>query len=242
MKNVCISFAHSSFESFDKLIFGEFYTPHNVVVVFSEWRGFSNIYIPGAAEFCKKGRKYSCQKPPSARLLRDAELYADKYPQYIAIAGRFEKPVASYWELKPLKYKEAISERNAEATRKWVALKRNTSISSTFLGFDYGKFGSDTFRRHEYFGSQKILERFHQTVYNNSFSITEWEQSFEEVCQTDHIAYINLLQLQVSAHAKCIIFVGTRSNYHKVLNQEYLRHHPTNACVHAVGGVGSVFC
>ncbi len=124
MKNVCISFAHSSFENFDKLIFGEFYPPRNVVVVFSEWRGFSNIYIPGAAEFCKKGRKYVCQKPPSTRLLRDAEVYADKYlggfGQYIAIAGRFEKPVASYWELKPLMYKEAISECIAEATRKWV--------------------------------------------------------------------------------------------------------------------------
>ncbi len=246
VRTVCTSYSQPSFETFNELMFGSKYPPQNTVVIFSLWPGFEPISIPHALSMCKEGRKYVCQKPPSERLLRDAKLYADRYlggfGQYLAIVARFEKPVAVYWELDPQQYREAIANRIAEATGSWEDLKKNTSLSSTFLSFDYGSFGSDTFRKKNYYGSQQTLEHFHQTVYDNQLSLTEWEESFEKITHINHTAYVTLLQLQIAAHAKCIVIVGVWSSYQKVIHQTYLRYHPNNACVHIIGAVGNKHC
>lgn len=245
VKTVCVLYSHSSFDNFNEKIFRDMST-HNLVVIFNIWPGFEPIYIKGALRKCKEGRKFVCQKPPSKRLMNDAMLYADKYlggfGNYIAIAARFEKPVTIYWKLTPQQFREEIEKRIAETTKVWEGLKRNTSLSSTFLGFDYGSFGSDTFKRKKYYGTGKTLEQFHQTVYDNRLSLPEWERSFEGIAHTNSIAYITLLQFQIAVHAKCLVIVGMWSNYQKVLHQVYLAYHPTNACVRVVGAVGSKHC
>ncbi len=90
-----------------------------------------------------------------------------------------------------------------------MELKEDHPHMITFLTFDYGKFGSDSFKQWDYFGAEDLLLGFHRTIYESNMSFDEWEGSFGEVAHTDQSA---MLQLQIVSNAKCVILAGDNSN------------------------------
>ena len=246
VRNVCIIKPRipTSVENLNRQIYGSFYPPRNVIVVFNMWRGIGGDRVPIPLS-CSVGRKYMCQKKASDKLVWDTKAYAEKYlgglGKYHAIVARFEKPVRSLG-IDKAQMQEAIRTQIRQVLAKWKATKRMTSLSSTFLSFDYGSFGSDTFQKKDYYGAKDILIQFHQTVYANNMSIAEWEDTSEVITHTRHTAYIAQLQLQLAAHARCLFIVGIDSNFHHSVQQTYKNYHPTKRCIQVIGNVLQIPC
>ena len=230
VRRQCISNNQPSVQAFSKLVFGEV-SPRDSVVIIDEWRGFGagRVNFKSTLPY-NKVRTYVKQRVPSNRILKDAESYAHThlggFGNYIAIVGRFEKPVQKHWSIGLEKRQEVVRQCMKSALQIWNDMKRNTSTSTTFLTFDYGKFGSQTFRSMDYYGSEDDLRQFHHTIYGDTWSAEEWEQSFIDISHIEESSYYSLLQLVIAAHAKGITFVG-RSSFQTYLSTLYVKYHLT---------------
>ena len=239
VRRQCISNNQPSAQAFSKLVFGEV-SPQDSVVIIDEWRGFGTddrVNFKTTLPY-NKVRTYVKQRVPSDRILKDAESYAQThlggFGNYIAIVGRFEVTIERYYKVEVKKRQEAVKQCMKSALQIWNETKIKTSTSSTFLAFDYGKFGSITFKIGNYYGSEDDLRQFHHTIYGDTWSVEEWEQSFIDISHREESSYCSLLQLVIAAHAKGIILVG-RSSFQKYLSALYVKYHPTGG--HLIGNV-----
>ena len=228
VRRQCISNNQPSAQAFSKLVFGEV-SPRDSVVIIDEWRGFGAGRVNFKQMLYSKAKTYMTQKVPSNRILKDAESYAQKhlggFGNYIALMGRFEKPVNKYWSIGVEKRREAVKQCMKSALQVWNEMKRKTSTLTTLLAFDYGKFGSQTFRSMDYWGSEDDLRQFHRTIYGDTWTVEEWEQSFVDISHMEEGSYYSIMQAVIAAHAKGIILVG-RSNFQKYLSALYVKNHP----------------
>ncbi len=239
LRSVCVQLHYDRVEDFDRAIFGGL-LPHNSLVIFSEWKGMAyhnrlNIHLQCEA------RSYACRSTPSKRLLNDTENYAQRYlgglENYNALMVRFEPS-----QMDRAKHREYIMNMIDTALHNWNKMVAKTSNPATFLAFDYGSFGSETFRTINYGGLSEQLEAFHQTIYNHSISFQDWEDTFRTVAGSSPSGYIALLQLQLVARAKCVTIIGHRSHFLEYASQTYSRYHPTGACKEIVGLRTSSVC
>ena len=246
VRQVCINNLNGimSVENFDKKIYGDL-CPHDSVVIFDDWRGIARprVYI---TLDCNHAQTYSCHIPFSPRLINDAASYANEhlggFGQYNAVMARFEKtkhdPFYNTMEQNHLLLNEMVDKTIA----KWKEMRERTSTSATFLAFDYGSFGSDSFRTKHFYNSKERLEEFHRLIYDGTMSVQEWEHSFMQTCQTNHSVYIALLQMQLVSHANCVLFVGIRSNFLSHALNSYQKIHPDNRCIDTIGDIHSPYC
>ncbi len=239
VRSVCVRMHYDRVEDFDRAIFGGL-PPHNSIVIFRLWKGMAfpnrlNIHL-----HCK-ARSYACRNRPSKRLLNDTENYAQRYlgglENYNALIVRFEPS-----QMDRAKFREYIMNMIDTALYNWNKMVANTSNPVTFLAFDYGSFGSGTFKDFNYSGMSEQLEAFHQTIYNHSISFQDWEDTFRTVAGSSPSGYIALLQLQLVARAKCVTIIGYLSHFLEYASQTYSRYHPTGACKEIVGLRTSSLC
>ena len=237
VRKVCIGAKKgTSVSAFDNHIFGSL---RNTIVVFSEWRGIGNRSRLNVNLTCTKAKQYVCHKKISQRVLKDAEKYAQRYlggfGQYIAIMTRFERSTKNYASMNQKNLQQYVKMRITQTLEKWKALKAKKSTPNTFLAFDYGRFGSDTFKKNQYYGSKAAMEQFHQQVYNRKISLHDWEVSFGELCNTTDSGYIALLQLAIATNAKCIVLMGEQSNFLNFAAVLYKSKHTVDRCMELVG-------
>ena len=169
--------------------------------------------------------------------MTDADVYVKKYlggfGQYNAVVGRFEKAMDNYWTLSVDKKKEKIKALVQEAVERLSKLNEKTNVSTTFLAYDYGRYGSRTFFLQKFYQSDDVLRQFQQDVYGGRMSYNDWENSFSDICHINHTGYMSLLQLVIASRAKCLLRVGW-SNFLDYVTRTYLRNHPTGACMECV--------
>ena len=240
-RKVCIGAKKETYVSvFDRDVYGKLSTD-NTIVVFNEWRGIGGIGTERlrVKYACTKAKQYICHKHISQHVLKDAEEYAQRYlggfGQYIAVMARFEKSTSNLKLTNKKLLQHYLSGHIQQTLLKWKALKTNTSITATFLAFDYGKFGSGSFKKKNYFDSKTVLENFHQTLYYGNLSLHDWEMSFEQLRNTTESGYIALLQLAIATNAKCIILVGEHSNFLSFAINLYKLNHSRDGCMEFVG-------
>lgn len=218
----------------------------DVVVIINEWRGIGpdrvRIHVP-----CSGAKRYTCRKPLSQKVIIDARAYANKYlggvGNYIGIMARFERTTPKYWSEETEVLRKGVQHAMEAALSMWNSMKAQTLLSKTFLTFDYGKFGSDTFKEvYGYFDLEDLLEGFHQTIYNDQLSIAEWEQTFLEMSNTNNSAYMAALQLQIVVEAKCIILIGRNSNFLEYTLNLYRQNRPHDACAKLIGELDGYAC
>jgi len=235
-RKVCLRNNIVDIKKFNHLVFGEL-LPENVIVFIREWRG---IQYPPRAHInlpCESGRgEFLFSRPLSERIMTDADEYVKKYlggfGQYNAVVGRFEK-VDNYWTLSVDKKKAKIKALVQEAVERLSKLNEKTNVSTTFLAYDYGKYGSRTFFLQKFYQSDDVLRQFQQDVYGGRMSYNDWENSFSDICHINHTGYMSLLQLVIASRAKCLLRVGW-SNFLDYVTRTYLRNHPTGACMECV--------
>ena len=211
----------------------------DVFVVFTEWRSVgrwrSDLSCPRADEFVSQHRRVS------PRVISNAETYVErfglkKFNEYIAILGRFEIPVPNY-VMPQEQRKQKVVLRVGETLAKLEQVKKETGLDRVVLGFDYGKFGSETFRYHSFYGASEALEKFQNDVYNGQMSYSEWEDTFRNVTfpRTGN-GPVALLQMTLAARSRCVIAVGYGSWLMYSLDQHRKYHQSTGTqpCIYYV--------
>ena len=121
----------------------------NTVIIIDEWRGL------GSSRALVKGEcsNYT-HLQPSASAMEDAKMYADKYlggfGQYISVSARFEKV-----------YGRTMQKRRRNKVAKAISMikktisthKKQKQINKIYLSYDFGRFGSLSFRRKNFYDS-----------------------------------------------------------------------------------------
>ena len=196
-RRTCINFRRQlSVTNFKRKVFGDIGT-ENTVVIFSEWRGIGPNRSPFPLPSCAKDVKYNGIRQ-SKQVLKDAEMYANKYlggfGQYISVSARFERVDLGYWSQPRNSVKKAIT----ESMKKIGKFKDKHSKSRVYLTYDYGKFGSDTFKHKNYYSASDLLTGFQHDVYEGRMSHDEYEQSFMTLSSRNP-GYIAMVQMAVSS-------------------------------------------
>jgi len=73
-----------------------------------------------------------------------------------------------------------------------------------------GRFGSKGYKRNplmEFTVTQQV-EKLIETLYGNSTTIQDWEETFLNISRTSNPGYIALLQKTIGTRAKCLLLVG----------------------------------
>ena len=145
-------------------------------------------------------------------MLKDAEIYANKYlggfGQYISVSARFENVEVYYEGHTPQHKRNAVKMAITESLEKIRMLKDKHSKSSVYLQYDYGKFGSDTFKYASYFNASDLLAGFQHDVYEGRMSHDEYEQSFMTFSSRNP-GYIAMVQMAVSSMGQCLLAIGS---------------------------------
>ena len=228
IRKVCFNFLYRDRLTAVKFInhlYGD-YSPDNVTVIFHQWRGTERARIKDSGCHSTPIQEHA---EPSPRVVRDAGSYTQKYlkgGKYIAIMARLEKTKIT------IPKKGIIPFCFQQIIKYWNNTRTESGIETTFLSIDIGKYGSNSFYNtgdgsnlHEEFG------KFTRQLYGESFSITKWENTFEDASHTTNAGYIALLQKAVVTGASCVIFVGGGSFQKHALHLYRMLHENEEPCI-----------
>ena len=240
VRNVCFNFLNGdepSLEEFSRHLLGD-YAPGEVTIIINEWRGLGEPQRVLIRErICTEENAFREQIRPSLRVIRDAEQYRQQFlggKDYLAVMVRLEMT--------------AITRRAHDSTSNdphyiipyciqlteqiWREYKSKTNLDKTFLSIDIGKYGSDSFKRHNYYGHLKEMINFVSAIYDGNMTVQEWEKTFDDVAQNTDPSYIAMLQKVIVTRARCIIFVGGGSFQRHALHlYQQLHPNPEYRCI-----------
>ena len=182
----------------------------NTVFIFKQWRGIG----PGRTYI----RLSSCSMDvildhlrPSKEVLKDAEIYANQYlggfGQYISVSARFEKVSLRYFDLSLKQWRHEVDLAVKESMKIIDRLKKRASLDTVYLTYDYGQFGSRTFKLHTFYNCSDLLIKFQHDVYKGRMSLNEYEQSFMTFKHRNP-GYVAMVQMAISSRGKCLLRVG----------------------------------
>ena len=238
VRKVCFNFQISgalSMLQYKRSIYGNL-EPANVTVIFNKWLGVNE----GVGKFQLSIKDSYCEKEviggplfndlhvtPSARLNLDVERYITQYldnsehNMYIAVMIRIEQ-VFVRLQKRANKLRH-LSMCLDNIIKKWQLMKKGSSINSTFVALDYGRYGSKGFFLHTFMDRatlQRKLRDALQVLKQGTFQ--EWEDRFSEVTGTQNPGYIASLQQAVASRARCLITAGggTFQNHAFVLHKK----------------------
>ena len=233
VKEVCITVRHGdvlSTDTFFNAIFGK-YEPSNATVVFSHWMGLSGILHDTS---CIHQDHLVYLVPPSSAVRQDADNYIVKYlnrSKYIALVVRMEKTMVHLLHRDPI-----IVEKCFDIIPDYMDRLKNTSgINTVFMSVDFGKFGSSTMKQYENKMTAKFTH-FFRRLYGSSFTISQWEESFEETARYKSESYIALVQSWVAVKAEHLIMSGGGSFQNHVV-QLFMNDKLRSSDKHTVGVV-----
>jgi len=233
-KMVCLDFQKLGIlttSQFNAYLFGKFSTS-SVSVVFMVWRGIvtsvsHRIMLQDSA--CGNGFGYSklvLSLNPSQKIFRHADQYIQRYltgGDYIAIALRLERILHS----------TGINNVPAclNKTLGYLSrLKQGIQAANTFLSMDVGRFGSKGYKKHHVvFTVTQVAETLIETLYGNSTTIQDWEETFLNISRTSNPGYIALLQKTIATRAKCLLLVGG-GTFQQHASRLYQQMHTSRRC------------
>ena len=181
----------------------------NTVIIINEWwgGGGGRVNVKGS---CSAQMKYTYLQP-SAMVMEDAKMYADKYlggfGHYISVSARFEKVTWSYASTSQKQRRSKVAQAIDMIMTKVIELREREHVEKVSLAYDYGKFGSGTFRHNRFYTSQDLLVKFQQDLYSNEMTHDEYEESFM-IFKQQHPAYIAMIQMTIAAKGKCLLQIG----------------------------------
>ena len=214
-RKVCLyGFAPTLAKDFEDLIVGDIRI-QNTVIIFREWRGLKqgNDKIRMKIPQCAVDRVKSTYSllQPSATVLKDAEMYANKYlggfNQYVSVAARFELVAWDYWRLTTIQRRRAVTGAGQEAMLKVKVLKERAGVEKVYLSYDYGKLGSQTFEHLHFYHSSDLLEKFQEDLYDGILSYKEYNQSMLTF-SFQNKGYIAMVQMTLASKGKCLLRIG----------------------------------
>ena len=233
-RTVCLDFRKVGIlttSQFNAYLFGRFSTS-SVSVVFMMWRGIvtsvsHRIMLRDSA--CGNGLGYSkhvLSLNPSQKIFRHADQYIQRYltgGDYIAIALRLERILhSSGMNNVPACLNKTLGYLSR--------LKQGIQAANTFLSMDVGNFGSKGYKKHHIvFTVTQQAETLIETLYGNSTTIQDWEETFLNISRTSNPGYIALLQKTIATQAKCLLLVGG-GTFQQHAFRQYQQMHTSRWC------------
>ena len=235
VRKVCINLSYGdilTLEEFNSRIFGGF-SPGSVSVIFKEWRGISArnkfriIMNDSHCEWHYVPMRHAWS--PSAKIKVAAGQYIERFlrnSEYVALMLRLEWAVRGH----NMTYLNDVLTR---VLGKLDDVQKRAGTNITFLTADVGRFGSSTLG-----ASSSILwtafTGFFEQLFNDTMSVTQWENSFELISGTEDHDFIAMLQSTVVSRAKCVIFVGHGNfqKHTKFMYEELHGNEPTHCVEH----------
>ena len=128
----------------------------------------------GIGLICKGSALWKQDILPLNQVQEDAEMYDDKYlggfGQYLSVSARFEMVTRAYSGMPNTQRRKKIDDA---INRIMISVAKNKvakQIATVHLSYDYGNFGSGTFKRNKYYNSSDLLVKFQQDLYNNEMT------------------------------------------------------------------------
>ncbi|XP_064405555.1 uncharacterized protein LOC135350629 [Halichondria panicea] len=215
-RTVCLNFLSGdelTMKEIQEHILGE-YENEKVSILISEWRGIGeNQRFLVQENICPEEKAYREHTKPSARILRDAELYTQQYlshnggnTSYVAVMARYEMTGLTKHKISDGDTHAIIPSCLKQTNQGLEVVKSVKHIPQVFLSIDIGKYGSDSFKNKHYFGHLSDMEAFVEKL--QGLKLEDWEKTFESVTHNQDSGYIAMLQLVLVTKADCIVFVG----------------------------------
>ena len=234
-RKVCIKLQQKiSPDMFKSLIFGDL-APQNSLVIFKEWKGLGPrrlyLHLP------------SCTKQPdchslhlSDRVWKDAKNYINTYlggiSQFISVSARFERVCRKNTSMTVEQNQRQIELLIPQALGDVRELQRMHSVKKVHLAYDYGQFGSETFKHKHYYHSEDMLIKFQNDLHSGTFSFAEHEESYKALSSTNP-AYIAVVQMAVSSMGKCLVQIG-RGHVIDLTRELFTRTHQSPYCITSI--------
>ena len=233
VRKVCILNGIPATE-FNKLVFGDVSIP-NTVVVFRSWRGFG-----AAPRLSIRGTPCAVSQPPysllrpSASIVKDAETFANKhlggFNSYVSVSGRFEKLPPRNRVLSLEQRRKVVADAISKSIPMIASLKRRSGVNNTYLAYDYGQFGSRTFKHKLYHASNDLLIKFQEDVYDGKLSYGQYN-GLLSTFKFQNPGYVAMVQMTLSSKAKCLFVIGSGNSINFVISLFKAFHHEGELCV-----------
>ena len=231
-RTVCLDFKKLGIlttSQFNAYLFGNFSTS-SVSVVFTEWRGIAtSVYhrIMLRDFVCDSRLGVALGLNPSQKIFKHANQYIQRYlhgGDYVAIALRLERMFSPAGKVN---VSACLNKTLGYLSR----LKQRIHPANTFLSIDAGRFGSKGYKKKPLMASTLTLqvEKLIETLYGNSTTIEDWEETFVNISRTSNPGYIALLQKTIATRAKCLLLVGG-GTFQQHASMLYQRMHTSRQC------------
>ena len=218
----------------NKVIFNN-WSPDEVTLIFSRWHPLTVIPNPKLENplLCYNRYNFDGHQffPPSKQLLQAVQNYENLFLKpYTSIAVIISSEhVLKKWLDQSLLYPTITTIFNnlIATVRK---LQASIGHGNIIVTADIGKYGSNTWGG-TVSGRDKniIVETIKHTVttlYNNSWTFEEWEQSFGTATGgIEDQSYIAAMQKSIASRAQCLLLFGG-GGYELIALHEYLHNHP----------------
>lgn len=253
VRNVHDKYQLYTAQGYRDLVYGNF-NPSRSVVLFRYWGGIyqakPKMYRIGIsdAKGCSRRSFLSTLFQTSEMIKQDGQHYMEQYmPEairegYISVMFRIERFGLNhnFKHINSTEKKKLMLADCVNNIGKWVDnLKKQFRIKTVFLSMDCRKQGSKAFRRpsgHEYLSNDLVnsmASMLYETLYGNTSSLEEWDESFDTIASFRTPGYLAQLQKYLASHGTCLLTAGGGSfqfSAEKLYN-ETLKHSDVNCAI-----------
>ena len=238
-RKVCINVQKSTNPIiFRSLVFGDL-LPQDSLIIFQEWRGLGprRMHITPSSCFMQVDRHFLHL---SDQVWKDAENYVNTHlggvDQFVSTLARFEKMYTKYASLTLEQKQGVITLLIQQALHDVRELQRNHSVKNVYLTYDYGQFGSGSFKDRHYYYLENMLMNFQTDLYNGKISFAEYEESLKAFSYT-HPAYVAQVQMAVASMGKCLVQIGW-GHVINLIKELFMRTHQSPYCIKCISPGG----
>lgn len=239
---------------FEHLVYGD-YSPNNSVVLFNYWGGIHDnhprAYRVGISDMkhCNRLTFSSFLFRSSKTIRDDSQRYVKQYMPlarnsgYISVMFRSERFGLAHGFHDVHSEGEKLSTLT-DCVQSIVGcvdkLRQQYSIQSVFLAMDCRKQGSMAFRRlsSPAYMSRELVDvvaqDLYQSIYGNSSSLDEWDESFDSVATFKAAGYLAQLQKSLAANGTCLLTAGG-GNFQQSAERLYREMHKSHCTIQIPG-------
>jgi len=237
VRQVCIVFNSNTpmtMQKFSHYVFDS-HKPDSVAVFIAHWQGIRKNRINLQGVYLENENTVELGLLPSKKVLKDSENYIMQLGfsnvKYFGVMIRIEKVFRNFVLLKHADC-DAFTNNMLKCADDFKDLKifRTHQSWKRTLAIDLGRLGSHGFQKQIQKKShieEKLYSAFFSSVFgDNSWSIEEYESSFEKYTGSDDPVYIAQIQRTIAAMSDCLVLIGGESTFQDVAISIYKYYHP----------------
>ena len=216
-------------------------SPHNVTLIFSDWRGLSStdrhlIRVNGT--HCRPkvidSHELFSHVQRSLSIRTAVEDYINKYignVNFTAVLIRSEMAMMG-----TVVNNASVIMCFKKFFDAWKTFRQARSINSTFLSVDVGRFGTSPLTQRTP-GNAPIfqqIEAFFSMIYGTGTSLESWEQSFVDVSPVLTAGIVAMIHQEIAARSTCLLLLGG-GGYQTSTKDLYIQYHSGRPrCIRAI--------